>query len=232
MRILLYGATGWIGGMFKQLCEDQGVDVRAGRARIESRRDVVLDIERHQPTHVVSAAGATGVPSIDWCEDHKADTIRSNVIGQLNLADVCHERGLHLTYFGTGCIYSAANRATGTATTPFREDDRPCPPDSFYLTTKAMVDDCMLHYPNVLTLRVRMPMSGDVLCPRNLVHKLLKYKKVGEMERGGQGGGTTHRFPFWGVAAHQTRPLCTSSSPPLRSSAFPTRSPSCPNCCP
>ena len=33
------------------------------------------------------------------------ECIRGNVLGCINLADVCNERGLHMTYFGTGCIF-------------------------------------------------------------------------------------------------------------------------------
>lgn len=33
------------------------------------------------------------------------ECIRGNVLGCLNLADICNERGLHMTYFGTGCIF-------------------------------------------------------------------------------------------------------------------------------
>lgn len=33
------------------------------------------------------------------------ECIRGNVLGTLTLADVCQERDLHMTYFGTGCIF-------------------------------------------------------------------------------------------------------------------------------
>jgi len=37
---------------------------------------------------------------VDWCESHKLDVIRVNVLGVLNLADLCHERHIHVTNFG------------------------------------------------------------------------------------------------------------------------------------
>ena len=56
-------------------------------------------------THIINAAGVTGIksvsvkqstindfmifvgrPNVDWCEDHKVETIRTNVIGCLNVA--------------------------------------------------------------------------------------------------------------------------------------------------
>ena len=35
----------------------------------------------------------------------QVECIRGNVLGCLNLADICNERSLHMTYFGTGCIF-------------------------------------------------------------------------------------------------------------------------------
>jgi len=42
----------------------------------------------------------TGRPNVDWCQDHQEETIRANVIGALNIADLCFLRGIHLTYYG------------------------------------------------------------------------------------------------------------------------------------
>lgn len=45
------------------------------------------------------------------CETHKVETIRANVIGCLNLADVCLQNGIHMTYYGTGAAGSQGGRA-------------------------------------------------------------------------------------------------------------------------
>jgi FlaA1/EpsC-like NDP-sugar epimerase len=34
---------------------------------------------------------------VDWCEDHKTETIRANVIGILNLCDVALLNDVHVT---------------------------------------------------------------------------------------------------------------------------------------
>lgn len=47
----------------------------------------------------------TGRPNVDWCEDHKQETIRANVIGTVNLADAAFLRNIHVTVYATGCIY-------------------------------------------------------------------------------------------------------------------------------
>ena len=48
---------------------------------------------------------------------------------------------------------------------------------SFYSKTKAMVEPVLSNYANVLTLRLRMPVSDD-LNPRNFVTKISKYEFV------------------------------------------------------
>jgi 3,5-epimerase/4-reductase len=47
------------------------------------------ELDEVKPTHVLNAAGVTGRPNVDWCEDHKEETIRANVIGALNLVLLC-----------------------------------------------------------------------------------------------------------------------------------------------
>ena len=41
-----------------------------------------------------------------------------------------------------------------------------------------MVESLLSEYPNVLVLRVRMPIVGDLLYPRNFITKIIKYDKV------------------------------------------------------
>jgi len=77
---LVYGRTGWIGGKIGKLLTEQGHEWSYGSARLEDRRAVIDDIERMKCTHIINAAGVTGRPNVDWCEDHKIETIRSNVI--------------------------------------------------------------------------------------------------------------------------------------------------------
>ncbi|CAL5394174.1 unnamed protein product [Camellia sinensis] len=66
---------------------------------------LLADIQNVKPTHVFNAAGVTGRPNVDWCESHKTETIRANVAGTLNLADVCREYGLLMINFATRCIF-------------------------------------------------------------------------------------------------------------------------------
>jgi len=126
---------------------------------------------------VLNAAGVTGRPNVDWCEDHRQETIRANVIGLLNLCDITNARGIQMTNFATGCIYSYdSEHPIGGKT--FTEDDTPNFTGSFYSLTKGLVERMVrVTYDNVLTLRVRMPISDD-LSPRNFITKISRYAKV------------------------------------------------------
>ena len=105
-KVLIYGGkTGWIGGKMYDMCKENGIEVYNSDVRIENRADVDAELEKIKPTHALMAAGITGRPNIDWCEDHKAETIRTNVIGTLNVVDLCCLRGIHTTVYATGCIF-------------------------------------------------------------------------------------------------------------------------------
>lgn len=55
----------------------------------------------------------TGRPNVDWCESHRPETVRANVIGTLNLADLCSAKGIHCTIYATGYVSSASMRLEG-----------------------------------------------------------------------------------------------------------------------
>lgn len=75
--------------------------------------------------------------------------MRTNVTGTFNIFDACHERNIHVMYFGTGCIYhyddkicpldnycqhNSNNNGKG-----FKETDDPNFSGSFYSKTKVNV---------------------------------------------------------------------------------------------
>ncbi|CAN1301630.1 Trifunctional UDP-glucose 4,6-dehydratase/UDP-4-keto-6-deoxy-D-glucose 3,5-epimerase/UDP-4-keto-L-rhamnose-reductase RHM1 [Linum perenne] len=94
LKFLIYGRTGWIGGLLGKLCEKQGIQFEYGKGRLEDRSSLLADILNVKPTHVFNAA-----------ESHKTETIRANVAGTLTLADVCREQNLLMMNYATGCIF-------------------------------------------------------------------------------------------------------------------------------
>jgi dTDP-4-dehydrorhamnose reductase len=173
---LLFGKNGWIGGQLITLLTEQKKVFYLADSRTENRESVLAEIEKYNPTHVLNAAGVTGRPNVDWCEDHKAETIRTNVIGCLNIADICAMKGIHHLLYATGCIfeYDDDHIIGGKS---FTEDDVPNFHGSYYSHTKAMVEDMLKVFPTTCTLRVRMPISDD-LSHRNFITKIVKYDKV------------------------------------------------------
>nr|QGZ00666.1 UDP-L-rhamnose synthase [Sorbus aucuparia] len=178
LKFLIYGKTGWIGGLLGEICEKQGIPYEYGRGRLQERSQLMADILSVKPTHVFNAAGVTGRPNVDWCESHKPETIRTNVVGTLTLADVCRDHGLLMVNYATGCIFEYDDSHPPRSGIGFKEEDTPNFAGSFYSKTKAMVEELLKEYDNVCTLRVRMPISSDLSNPRNFITKISRYNKV------------------------------------------------------
>ncbi|KAI2615996.1 NAD(P)-binding protein [Hypoxylon sp. NC1633] len=175
-RFLIWGGKGWVAGHIETVLKRQGKEVSTTTVRMEDREAVKAKLDEIKPTHVLNCAGCTGRPNVDWCEDHKEKTIRSNVIGTLNLTDCCFLANIHCTVFATGCIYHYDNNHP-IGGPGFRETDPSNFTGSFYSETKGHVEEIMKHYTNCLILRLRMPVSDD-LHPRNFVTKISKYEHV------------------------------------------------------
>ncbi|KAL6956977.1 hypothetical protein U1Q18_050050 [Sarracenia purpurea var. burkii] len=178
LKFLIYGRSGWIGGLLGKLCASAGIDFVYGSGRLENRSSLESDLAAVNPTHVFNAAGVTGRPNVDWCESHKVETIRTNVVGTLTLADLCRDKGLVLINYATGCIFEYDSEHPLGSGIGFKEEDIPNFVGSFYSKTKAMVEELLKNYENVCTLRVRMPISSDLSNPRNFITKITRYEKV------------------------------------------------------
>jgi nucleoside-diphosphate-sugar epimerase len=168
-KFLVFGGkTGWIGSKIVKLLEENNYEVFIGESRLENRHDLLKEIRSITPDFVINCAGLTGNPNVDWCEDHKQDVIRTNVIGTLNLFDICSLEKIHLTNFGTGCVYEYDEEHPVNSGIGFSEEEQPNFKGSFYSQTKAFVDSLIKNYPTVLNLRLRMPISSD-LHPKNFI---------------------------------------------------------------
>ena len=146
LKFLIYGQTGWIGGLLGQICEKQGIPFEYANGRLENRAQIQMDIQNVKPTHVFNAAGVAGRPNVDRCESHKPNTIRANVVGTLNLADVCREQGLLLMNFSTGCIFEYNDAYPEGNGIRFKEEDIPNFTESFYSNMKTPVPSMIFHH--------------------------------------------------------------------------------------
>lgn len=172
------GKTGWIGQKIVQSIISMGHEAICARSRLENREEIEKEIAITKPDYIINAAGLTGRPNVDWCEDHKQETIRVNVTGTLNLADIAFLHNIQMTNFSTGCIYEYDEKHPQNTGKGFKEEDEPnLINGSFYSKTKILLEKLLLEYPNVLNLRVKMPVSSD-MNPRSFIGKIIKYKKV------------------------------------------------------
>ena len=166
-RVVLFGSRGYLGQQFLRLypnASTPNIDI-ANQAAVREA------LAHPRPDVVINCAGRCGFPNVDWCEDHKVETLHSNVTGALVLLEECDRIGAFLVHMSSGCIYSGDNGGRG-----FAESDPPNFAGSFYSRSKAWADQILREFP-VLTLRLRMPFD-DSTSERNLLMKLRRFRRV------------------------------------------------------
>jgi len=188
MLVLLYGSNGWIGGQLVDVLENNNINYVCGKSRIDNDETLESEIDKIQPTHIVSFTGRTHgkigdnvFTTIDYLEQKGklAENVRDNLYGPLLMSQLCKERKIHFTYLGTGCIFDYdEEHPFGKEENGFAEESLPNFFGSSYSVVKGYTDRLMKLYKNdVLNLRIRMPITGD--CNgRNFITKITTYEKV------------------------------------------------------
>lgn len=177
MKVLVFGPRGYLGQQFLSLYPE----AVASDADIADAGAVAAALDEARPDVVINAAGKTGKPNVDWCEDHKEETIRGNITGPLMLLEECGKRGIYWVHLSSGCIYTSTPLNTGSGEDgSYTEEDPPNFSGSFYARTKTWSEQILREFP-VLILRLRMPFDGST-SPRSLITKLRKYGKVLDVE--------------------------------------------------
>jgi nucleoside-diphosphate-sugar epimerase len=138
--------------------------------------DTCSELTIHKPTRVINTAGVRGTPNADWCEDNKIETFRSNVLGALNVVDCCYQLGIHVTQFGSACIYNLPEKEVRNRA-PFTEKEEPFFKGAWYHRSRLLSEQTIGHYPNLLLLRMRIPLAAD-LHRNNHIARLLRYDKI------------------------------------------------------
>jgi dTDP-4-dehydrorhamnose reductase len=205
--ILLLGATGYVGQAFAEELRRRGVSFHA-----LSRKDVDYTrfetffpwLQKNRPTFVINAAGYTGKPNVDACEEHKADTLLGNVNFPQMMAQCCATLDIPYGQVSSGCIYAGGKVKEGNGwrierdlnqekyrqlalekpdhLKGFVEDDIPNftfrqPPCSFYSGTKALGEEVLHGVGNGYLWRLRIPFDHRDN-PRNYLSKVQNYSKV------------------------------------------------------
>ena len=191
MKILVYGANGWIGSQFCDIIHNSTNNRHTliyGGSRLNNIEQVRGEILRTRPTNVFCFTGRTHgkigekiYTTIDYLEqDGKlVDNIRDNLFSPICLAKLCEDARVHLTYLGTGCIFKYdGEHPFGKEENGFSESSKPNFFGSGYSIVKGFTDQLMKLFPKtVLNLRIRMPITGTPN-PRNFITKITKYDKI------------------------------------------------------
>lgn len=207
--ILVLGASGYIGQEFLRQLEKRGHPFSSlSRAHLDYNRfDLLVGyLRKTRPAFLINAAGYTGKPNVDACENARADTLAGNTLLPQTIAQACESESIPWGHVSSGCIYSGAKIADGTVerieadlskpelrslvdTHPtviggFGEQDEPNftfrrPPCSFYSGTKALAEEAIAGIGRSYIWRLRIPFD-EFDNSRNFLSKLQRYPKVYE----------------------------------------------------
>ena len=187
MKVLVYGSNGWIGNMVCKLLNLNKIDWIEGKERAENMDCLEKEISEIKPTHVMSFIGRTHgkigdceYTTIDYLEQPGKikENIRDNLYSPIVLAILSNKYNFHYTYLGTGCIFEYdSTHPFGKETNGFTEESKPNFFGSSYSIVKGYTDRLLHLFPNVLNVRIRMPITSDYNS-RNFITKITTYKKV------------------------------------------------------
>lgn len=164
--------------MVVKLLRKQGETVIKARARADDELGVEAEIMTSDVDRILCLIGRThgpGYSTIDYLEQKGklVENVRDNLYSPLVLALLGKKYGIHVTYLGTGCIFTYSEEQR-----MFQERDSPNFFGSGYSTVKGFTDRLMHFFEDsVLNLRIRMPIVG-YHHPRNFVTKITTYAKI------------------------------------------------------
>ena len=205
--IVLLGGTGYIGRQFAASLREQGLPfVAPSRSVMDyTRFDSLLEYLRQtRPDFLINAAGYTGKPNVDACEDNRADTLQGNALFPAAVAHACATAAIPFGHVSSGCIFAGAKithqgrtcvekdltqphlqlllKDNPAAFHGFTEEDEPNftfrrPPCSFYSGSKALGEEAIRGVGQNYIWRLRIPFD-QFDNPRNYLAKLQTYPKV------------------------------------------------------
>lgn len=173
MNILIFGK-----GYLAQRCKDAwGDEAIITPKKVFTVADAEEEILTHKPDVVFNAAGITGKPNVDWCEDHPRENMLGNAVMPILLAEACQKHSIYLLHMGSGCIFYGDRTDHDPA---WAEDDFGNP-SATYSRAKYAADLVLSTLPNVGIGRIRMPIDS-IPSERNLIDKLASYPKIIDVE--------------------------------------------------
>ena len=182
MKWLIFGHHGWIGQQVLEILKQRypSDTVIQSDIRVDNEKDLTTVLLAERPDRVLCLIGRTHGEScltIDYLEQPGKilENIRDNLYAPITLAIICQRLDIHLTYMGTGCIFSNDETHNNRG---FTEEDIPNYFDSGYSVVKGFTDRLMhLFEDSVLNVRIRMPITNRDH-PRNFISKIIRYEKI------------------------------------------------------
>jgi len=186
MNYLIYGGRGWIGSMMIDLLKQNDIKYIVSNLRLDNTDLIEIEIRELKPTHIMCFIGRTHgtfqgdkIETIDYLEKpgKLVENIRDNLFSPISLALLCQKYDIHLSYLGTGCIFSQdedlIQKSYG-----YNEKSLPNFFGSSYSVVKGFTDRLMHQLENkVLNIRIRMPIV-NYDNPRNFITKITNYNKI------------------------------------------------------
>ena len=131
-------------------------------------------LEKGKPDYLINAAGYTGVPNVEACENNWQDCYFWNVLVPVRIAKICKELEVPFINIGSGCIYDHQDKI-------YSEYDLPnfgvfSNRSSFYSKCKHLCEEKLEDYPTYI-FRIRIPYD-ESYTSKNYLYKLLKYDNL------------------------------------------------------
>jgi len=168
--IYILGAFGFLGSRCVEYFQSRGYEVFTNRIDVSDLGQLKDVFGSLRPDVAINLTGPPANPTIDWCEDHREETVKMIVSGPINFTLASLECGVYPIQITSGCVYSGG---PGYA---FTEEDEPNFFGSFYSRMRVASQRSLAELP-VLQSRIRMPLSV-FSHPRNFINKITSYKRV------------------------------------------------------
>ena len=183
--IAILGGSGYVGSKFTEVLASRGLDFCSlSRHKVDYCDAAVLRdwMRVERPRFLINAAGYTGKPNVDACENHKAECLMGNAVLPGRIREVCEGLGVPWGHVSSGCTYSGRRLDGGgwlEADSPnFSFRSQPC---SFYSGTKALGEEVLDGASDCYVWRLRIPFNHENN-PRNYLCKVLNYDRLLEAD--------------------------------------------------
>lgn len=171
MKILITGANGQLGYELQQVfANHQLILTDIDSLDITNRETVKLSVSNNRPQVIIHAAAYTAV---DGLQNNRDIAFVVNRDGSRNIAQAAKLAGARLVAISTDYVFD------GTKTRPYKETDKPRPPNVYGQSKLAGEEAIIKAYPQAIIVRTAW-LYGGTGGHKNFVRTILRKAKVGE----------------------------------------------------